>query len=212
MVRRLRGVIEPFARAKPRVETQPTEVRTFGDWQAEQSEFVSLSLYCFPADEGRDPAPDRARIRQPPGRRLLRRHRRRAAPRRANSPPPRKACSPGSREAVSARSPRSGRGRPVRPQLARARPMSASPASPGPTRPSRSPASTSRPGPGRPRRSRSSIRSPACARSSRRSPPSAHDEGGPRRANGATGSARRSARSASRRAPCSPVPNSRCPN
>jgi flagellar motor switch protein FliM len=47
MVRRLRDLIEPFARAKPRVETFPTEVRSFGDWQAEQSEFISLSLYGF---------------------------------------------------------------------------------------------------------------------------------------------------------------------
>ncbi len=47
MVKRLRDVIEPFARAKPRVETLPTEVRAFGDWRAEQSEFVSLSLYTF---------------------------------------------------------------------------------------------------------------------------------------------------------------------
>jgi flagellar motor switch protein FliM len=47
MVKRLREVIEPFARAKPRVETLATEVRAFGDWRAEQSEFVSLSLYGF---------------------------------------------------------------------------------------------------------------------------------------------------------------------
>ncbi len=47
MVKRLREVIEPFARAKPRVQTLPTEVRAFGDWRAEQNEFVSLSLYGF---------------------------------------------------------------------------------------------------------------------------------------------------------------------
>src|ERR1700741_4978750 len=47
MVKRLRDVIEPFARVKPRVETVPTEVRAFGDWRAEQNEFVSLSLYGF---------------------------------------------------------------------------------------------------------------------------------------------------------------------
>ena len=47
MVKRLRDVIEPFARVKPRVSTLPTEVRAFGDWRAEQSEFVSLSLYGF---------------------------------------------------------------------------------------------------------------------------------------------------------------------
>ena len=47
MVKRLRDVVEPFARAKPRVVTFPTEIRSFGDWQAEQSEFISLSLYAF---------------------------------------------------------------------------------------------------------------------------------------------------------------------
>ena len=40
-------MIEPFARVKPRVATLPTEIRAFGDWRAEQSEFVSLSLYAF---------------------------------------------------------------------------------------------------------------------------------------------------------------------
>lgn len=47
MVKKLREAVEPFARAKPRVATFPTELRSFGDWQAEQSEFVSLSLYSF---------------------------------------------------------------------------------------------------------------------------------------------------------------------
>ena len=47
MVKRLRDVIEPFARVKPRVSTLPTEIRAFGDWRAEQQEFVSLSLYAF---------------------------------------------------------------------------------------------------------------------------------------------------------------------
>src|ERR1044072_1182441 len=44
MVKRRPGVIAPVARATPRVEPLPTEVRAFGDWRAEQSEFVSLSL------------------------------------------------------------------------------------------------------------------------------------------------------------------------
>ena len=61
MVRRLREIIEPFSRAKPRVVAEPSSVRAFGDWQAEQSEFISLSLYGFilfhelnrvPASEG----------------------------------------------------------------------------------------------------------------------------------------------------------------
>ena len=47
MVKKLRDVIEPFARVKPRVSTLPTEIRAFGDWRAEQNEFVSLSLYAF---------------------------------------------------------------------------------------------------------------------------------------------------------------------
>jgi flagellar motor switch protein FliM len=47
MVRRLRELIEPLARAKPRVAAEPTQVRTFADWQAEQPEFTSLSLYGF---------------------------------------------------------------------------------------------------------------------------------------------------------------------
>jgi flagellar motor switch protein FliM len=47
MVRRLREIIEPFARSKPRVAAEPTRIRTFADWQAEQPEFTSLSLYGF---------------------------------------------------------------------------------------------------------------------------------------------------------------------
>lgn len=47
MIKKLRDVIEPFARVKPRVSTVPTEIRAFGDWRAEQNEFVSLSLYNF---------------------------------------------------------------------------------------------------------------------------------------------------------------------
>jgi flagellar motor switch protein FliM len=47
MVRRLKDAIEPFARVKPRVETEPAAIQSFGDWQAEQAEFTSLSLYSF---------------------------------------------------------------------------------------------------------------------------------------------------------------------
>src|SRR3954469_24519019 len=46
-VRRLRDVIEPFARIKPKVSTEPVTVRGFAEWQAEQPEFISLSLYAF---------------------------------------------------------------------------------------------------------------------------------------------------------------------
>jgi flagellar motor switch protein FliM len=52
MVRKLRGVIEPMARAKPKVSAAPTVIRTFGDWQAEQPEFTSLSLYGFKPMKG----------------------------------------------------------------------------------------------------------------------------------------------------------------
>jgi flagellar motor switch protein FliM len=47
MVRKLRDVIEPFARVKPKVAVEPTAIRGFADWQAEQPEFTSLSLYAF---------------------------------------------------------------------------------------------------------------------------------------------------------------------
>lgn len=52
MVRRLRDLIETYARAKPNVAVEPTVVRSFGDWQAEQPEFVSLSLYGFKPMKG----------------------------------------------------------------------------------------------------------------------------------------------------------------
>ena len=94
MVKRLRDVIEPFARVKPRVSTVPTEVRAFGDWRAEQNEFASLSLYAFRPLKGAILLAHRARIRQPAGRRLLRRQRRRAAaPRARVHRRPRRACS-----------------------------------------------------------------------------------------------------------------------
>jgi flagellar motor switch protein FliM len=47
LVRRLRDVIEPFARVKPKVATEPCMIRSFAEWQAEQAEFTSLSLYAF---------------------------------------------------------------------------------------------------------------------------------------------------------------------
>jgi flagellar motor switch protein FliM len=47
MAKKLRGLVEPFARAKPRVVAEPAYVRNYGDWQAEQAEFVSLSLYAL---------------------------------------------------------------------------------------------------------------------------------------------------------------------
>jgi len=47
LVRRLRDVVEPFARVKPRVATEPVMIRSFAEWQAEQAEFTSLSLYAF---------------------------------------------------------------------------------------------------------------------------------------------------------------------
>lgn len=52
MVRRLREVIEPFARAKPKLAAEPAVVRSFADWQAEQAEFVSLSLYAMKPMKG----------------------------------------------------------------------------------------------------------------------------------------------------------------
>lgn len=47
MIRRMRDLIEPFARTKPRVVAEPTRICSFADWQAEQPEFTSLSVYGF---------------------------------------------------------------------------------------------------------------------------------------------------------------------
>jgi flagellar motor switch protein FliM len=52
MIRRLRDAIEPFARAKPKIEAELCTVRNFADWQAEQGEFTSLSLYAFKPMKG----------------------------------------------------------------------------------------------------------------------------------------------------------------
>ena len=78
--RRLRDVIEPFARAKPQVETEPTDDPHLRRLAGRAGRVHQPQPLQLPADEGRDPAAHRARIRQPPGRRLLRRQRR---PRRA---------------------------------------------------------------------------------------------------------------------------------
>ena len=47
LVRRFRDVIEPFARVKPKVATEPCVMRSFAEWQVEQPEFTSLTLYSF---------------------------------------------------------------------------------------------------------------------------------------------------------------------
>ena len=47
MARRVRDVIGPFARAKPRVTVEPVAIRRFEKWVAEQPEFTSLSSYRF---------------------------------------------------------------------------------------------------------------------------------------------------------------------
>jgi flagellar motor switch protein FliM len=47
MARRLRAVVEPFARTRPRIAAEPIEVRPFDAWKAEQAEWVSLSLYSM---------------------------------------------------------------------------------------------------------------------------------------------------------------------
>ncbi|MGZ8348557.1 MAG: flagellar motor switch protein FliM [Allosphingosinicella sp.] len=52
MSRRLRDLFEPFARSKPHVEAEESIIRIFGDWKAEQAEFISLSLYGFKPMKG----------------------------------------------------------------------------------------------------------------------------------------------------------------
>lgn len=52
LARKLRGVIEPLSRTKPKIGAEPTVLRNFADWQAEQSEFTSLSLYTFRPMQG----------------------------------------------------------------------------------------------------------------------------------------------------------------
>ena len=45
--RRLRDIVEPLARSKPRISVEPVQVRGFDGWRAEQAEFSSISLYRF---------------------------------------------------------------------------------------------------------------------------------------------------------------------
>jgi flagellar motor switch protein FliM len=47
MARKLRDVIEPFARAKPKVTADTIAIRRFESWRSEQPEFTSLSLYAL---------------------------------------------------------------------------------------------------------------------------------------------------------------------
>ena len=97
MARRLRDVIEPFARAKPKIVAAPTVIRNFADWQAEQPEFTSLSLYSFKPMKG----PILLKVEPEFISRLVDAFyggTGAVAPKRgqANSPAPRKACSAGS--------------------------------------------------------------------------------------------------------------------
>jgi flagellar motor switch protein FliM len=50
--RRIRDLIEPFIRAKPKVVADPAVLRPLRDWQAEQRPFVGLSLYSFKPMKG----------------------------------------------------------------------------------------------------------------------------------------------------------------
>ncbi len=52
MTRRLRDVLEPMARTKPRVEAEPVAVRRYEEWRSEQPDFTSLGLYRFPPLKG----------------------------------------------------------------------------------------------------------------------------------------------------------------
>ena len=45
LTRRIRDVIEPLIRAKPKVVADPAVLRPLRDWQADQRQFVGLSLY-----------------------------------------------------------------------------------------------------------------------------------------------------------------------
>jgi flagellar motor switch protein FliM len=47
MARRVRDVVEPFARLKPRVSPSPVAIRRFESWRTEKPEFTSLHLYRF---------------------------------------------------------------------------------------------------------------------------------------------------------------------
>lgn len=47
MARKLRDVIEPFARTKPKITADTIAIRRFESWRSEQPEFTSLSLYAL---------------------------------------------------------------------------------------------------------------------------------------------------------------------
>jgi flagellar motor switch protein FliM len=47
MARRVRDVVEPFARLKPRVSPSPVAIRRFESWRTEKPEFTSLHHYRF---------------------------------------------------------------------------------------------------------------------------------------------------------------------
>lgn len=47
IARSMRELLEPFARTKLRVTAQPVALRSYEEWQAEQPDFTSLSLYAF---------------------------------------------------------------------------------------------------------------------------------------------------------------------
>jgi flagellar motor switch protein FliM len=47
MAKRLRDVIEPFARTKPRITAAPVAIQRFETWRGEKPEFTSLNLYRF---------------------------------------------------------------------------------------------------------------------------------------------------------------------
>ncbi len=52
LAKRMRDVVEPFLRAKPRVEAEPVVIRPLRDWQAEQPTLIGLSLYSFKPLQG----------------------------------------------------------------------------------------------------------------------------------------------------------------
>ncbi|MFM6853950.1 MAG: flagellar motor switch protein FliM [Sphingopyxis sp.] len=47
VTRRMRALVEPFTRAKIRVLPEPVRVLSYGEWQTDQPDFTSLSLYNF---------------------------------------------------------------------------------------------------------------------------------------------------------------------
>ncbi len=52
LARRLREVIEPIAQARARVEAQPLETRRFEEWQRNQPDYMSLSLFRIRPGKG----------------------------------------------------------------------------------------------------------------------------------------------------------------